>query len=112
MAEADVYARIADLRIVPVLSVESVDAALPLADALIAGGLPIAEITFRTQAAADVIRLLSAQRPDLLVGAGTVTRPNRPIPPSSVAPPSPLPRGSTPTSCGLPGRSVYPSPPA
>ena len=45
---------------------------LPLADALIAGGLPVAEITFRTAAAAEVIQMLTHQRPDLLVGAGTV----------------------------------------
>jgi 2-dehydro-3-deoxyphosphogluconate aldolase/(4S)-4-hydroxy-2-oxoglutarate aldolase len=65
------------LRVVPVLSVESVDAALPLADALIAGGLPVAEITFRTSAAAEVIRLLHRERPDVLVGAGTVTQPEQ-----------------------------------
>jgi 2-dehydro-3-deoxyphosphogluconate aldolase/(4S)-4-hydroxy-2-oxoglutarate aldolase len=57
--------------------VESVESAIPFADALIAGGLPIAEITFRTAAAADVIKLLSAERPELLVGAGTVTTPEQ-----------------------------------
>jgi len=45
---------------------------LPLADALLAGGLPVAEITFRTAAAAAVIEELASKRPDLLVGAGTV----------------------------------------
>ncbi len=74
---ADVYTRLSQLRVVPVLAVETVAAALPLADALIAGGLPVAEITFRTAAAADVIRVLSAQRPELLVGAGTVTHPDQ-----------------------------------
>ena len=49
---------------------------LPLADALIAGGLPVAEITFRTAAAAEVIRTLAVQRPELLVGAGTVAHPD------------------------------------
>ena len=58
--------------VTPVIAIESVEAALPLADALIAGGLSIAEITFRTAAAADVIRALTTQRPNLLVGAGTV----------------------------------------
>jgi len=72
-----VYERIAELKVVPVVAVESVERALPFADALIAGGLPIAEITFRTAAAADVIRLLSAERPELLVGAGTVTTPEQ-----------------------------------
>ena len=72
-----VYERIAALRVVPVVAVESVESAIPFADALIAGGLPIAEITFRTAAAADVIRLLSKERPELLVGAGTVTTPEQ-----------------------------------
>jgi 2-dehydro-3-deoxyphosphogluconate aldolase/(4S)-4-hydroxy-2-oxoglutarate aldolase len=58
--------------VVPVVTVERLETALPLADALIDGGLPIAEITFRTPAAADVIRRLSEERPQLLVGAGTV----------------------------------------
>jgi 2-dehydro-3-deoxyphosphogluconate aldolase/(4S)-4-hydroxy-2-oxoglutarate aldolase len=72
MNEEAVYQRIAELKIVPVVAIESVDAALPLADALIAGGLPVAEITFRTACAADVIALLAKERPALLVGAGTV----------------------------------------
>ncbi len=73
----DVYTRLGQLRVVPVLAVESVESAVPLADALIAGGLPVAEITFRTAAAADVIRTLTRQRPELLVGAGTVTAPDQ-----------------------------------
>jgi 2-dehydro-3-deoxyphosphogluconate aldolase/(4S)-4-hydroxy-2-oxoglutarate aldolase len=59
-------------RIIPVIAIESAKDAVPLADALIAGGLPIAEITFRTAAALDVIKTLAAERPKLLVGAGTV----------------------------------------
>lgn len=61
--------------VVPVISIESVDSALGLADALLEGGLPVAEITFRTAAAADVIALLAQQRPELIVGAGTVLTP-------------------------------------
>ena len=45
---------------------------MPLADALLEGGLPIAEITFRTTAAADVIDAIARLRPELLVGAGTL----------------------------------------
>ena len=59
-------------RIIPVITIDSVQHALPLAAALLAGGLPIAEITFRTAAAAGVIQLLARERPQLLVGAGTV----------------------------------------
>ncbi len=63
---------LAKYRVVPVIVLEDVAAALPLADALLEGGLPLAEITFRTQAAAEVIRLLSEKRPELCVGAGTI----------------------------------------
>ncbi len=67
--------RVAELGVVPVIAIDSVAHALPLADALIAGGLPVVEITFRTAAAAEVIRLLAKERPALIVGAGTVLTP-------------------------------------
>jgi len=63
---------IARIGVVPVIAIERVEDALPLADALIAGGLPVAEITFRTPAAAEVLALLAAERPELIAGAGTV----------------------------------------
>ncbi|HEV2973243.1 MAG TPA: bifunctional 4-hydroxy-2-oxoglutarate aldolase/2-dehydro-3-deoxy-phosphogluconate aldolase [Pirellulales bacterium] len=68
----DVFRALAQFGVVPVVTVERLDMALPLADALIEGGLPVAEITFRTSAAAEVIARLSKERPELLVGAGTV----------------------------------------
>lgn len=68
----DVFDRLAGIGVVPVIAIDSVEHAEPLADALLEGGLSVAEITFRTQAAADVIARLSASRPELLVGAGTV----------------------------------------
>lgn len=58
--------------VVPVVTVESLEMALPLADALIEGGLPLVEITFRTAAAADAIEAIRRARPEMLVGAGTV----------------------------------------
>jgi len=58
--------------VVPVIAIELPDAAVPMADALIQGGLPVAEITFRTDAAAEVIRTLKKERPELLLGAGTI----------------------------------------
>jgi 2-dehydro-3-deoxyphosphogluconate aldolase/(4S)-4-hydroxy-2-oxoglutarate aldolase len=67
--------RVAELGVVPVIAIDSVAHALPLADALLAGGLPVVEITFRTAAAAEVIRILSRERPRLIVGAGTVLTP-------------------------------------
>jgi 2-dehydro-3-deoxyphosphogluconate aldolase/(4S)-4-hydroxy-2-oxoglutarate aldolase len=68
----DIFKRIGDAGIVPVVMIENADDALPLSDALMAGGLPLAEITFRTAAAADAIRRIADARPDVLVGAGTV----------------------------------------
>lgn len=58
--------------VLPVIAIESAEQALPLADALIQGGLPVAEITFRTEAAAEVIKILKAERPQLFLGAGTI----------------------------------------
>ena len=58
-------------RIIPVVVLNDAAKASGLGDALVAGGLPIAEVTFRTAAAAESIRTL-AKRDDLTVGAGTV----------------------------------------
>ena len=68
----DVYSEIGRCGVVPVVAIDSADLALGLADALAAGGLPVAEITFRTRAASDVMARITAERPDMLVGAGTV----------------------------------------
>jgi len=67
-----VFNQLRTLGVIPVIAIERVEDALPLADALLEGGLPVAEITFRTKAAAEVIAILSEQRPELLVGAGTL----------------------------------------
>lgn len=67
----DVLKQIAQMRLVPMVVFDKAEYATPLADALVAGGLPVAEITFRTDAAEESIHLL-ALRDDLLVGAGTV----------------------------------------
>ena len=58
--------------VVPVVVLEDAKDALPLAEALVAGGLPCAEVTFRTEAAEESIRLMSEKYPEMLVGAGTV----------------------------------------
>ncbi len=60
------------LRIVPVVVLEDADDALPLCDALKSGGLPLAEITFRTDAAIESIARIRRERPTMLVGAGTI----------------------------------------
>jgi 2-dehydro-3-deoxyphosphogluconate aldolase/(4S)-4-hydroxy-2-oxoglutarate aldolase len=66
-----VFSEIGRHRIVPVVAIGDAEQADPLGDALVAGGLPVAEITFRTDAAEAALRAL-AQRGDMLVGAGTV----------------------------------------
>ena len=58
--------------LVPVIKIEDPAQAEPLAKALMAGGLPCAEVTFRTAGAAKAIRAMKAACPDMLVGAGTV----------------------------------------
>lgn len=72
MSHSDPFAVVAALGVLPVIAIDRAEHAIPLADALLEGGLPAAEITFRTPAAADVIAALRAERPQLLVGAGTV----------------------------------------
>ena len=64
--------KIGKLGIVPVVKIEKAEDALPLGRALTDGDLPIAEITFRTSAAEDSIKILTKDLPNLLVGAGTI----------------------------------------
>ena len=69
---AAVVARFRRARLVPVLVIDDAADGLPLAEALVAGGLPIAEVTFRTAAAGEALRRIAAESPHLLAGAGTV----------------------------------------
>ena len=64
--------QIKNAMIVPVVVLDNLQDAVPTANALLAGGIPVMEITFRTTAAADCIQLVSHNCPDMLVGAGTV----------------------------------------
>lgn len=64
--------QISKIGIVPVVKIDRAEDALPLAKALCAGGLPCAEVTFRTDAAAEAIRIMTKNFPDMCVGAGTV----------------------------------------
>src|SRR3972149_8058427 len=61
-----------DLGLVPVVKIDRAENAVPLAQALIDGGLPCAEITFRTAAAEEAIRRIASALPQAVVGAGTV----------------------------------------
>lgn len=66
------FKKIAEIGVVPVIAIDHVHHALPLADALLSGGIACAEITFRTTAARQVIEIIASKRPELLVGAGTI----------------------------------------
>ncbi len=68
----EVLNKLHELGIVPVVVIDDAKDAVPLAKALIEGGLPCAEVTFRTAAAADAIKAIADNFPDMLVGAGTV----------------------------------------
>jgi len=63
--------------IIPVVTIKRADNAAPLAEALLEGGVPCAEITFRTEAAGESIRRIAETFPELLLGAGTVTTPEQ-----------------------------------
>lgn len=67
-----VLTRLSQAGVVPVVVIENAKDAVPAARALLAGGIDVMEITFRTAAAADSIRAVSESCPDMLVGAGTV----------------------------------------
>ena len=69
---SDMFKTIYELGIIPVVAIDDADKAVPLAKALRDGGLPAAEITFRTAAAEESIRRITEECPDVLVGAGTV----------------------------------------
>ena len=64
--------QISKVGIVPVIKIDDVEKAVPLAKALIAGGIPCAEITFRTAEGEEAIRRIAAEKLDILLGAGTV----------------------------------------
>ncbi|MDR9827748.1 bifunctional 4-hydroxy-2-oxoglutarate aldolase/2-dehydro-3-deoxy-phosphogluconate aldolase [Vibrio sp. FNV 38] len=64
--------RLSDIKIVPVIAINDIAQAVPLAKVLVENGLPCAEVTFRTEAAAESIHLMREAYPELLIGAGTV----------------------------------------
>jgi 2-dehydro-3-deoxyphosphogluconate aldolase/(4S)-4-hydroxy-2-oxoglutarate aldolase len=67
-----VLQRVGEIGLVPVIRLDSAGKALALGRALVRGGIPVAEVTFRTGAAEEAIGIMSAELPELLVGAGTV----------------------------------------
>ena len=73
----DIFEEVGKIRIVPVVVLNDAEKAVPLAEALCKGGLPCAEVTFRTDAAEESIKRIAKARPDMLVGAGTVLSPEQ-----------------------------------
>ena len=67
-----VMERLANAGLVPVVVIENAKDAVPTANAMVAGGVDVMEITFRTAAAPDAIRAVAENCPDMLVGAGTI----------------------------------------
>lgn len=71
------FDRLRSYGVVPVVAVDSPDEGLRLCEALIAGGLPVAEITFRTAAAEATIREAAKRFPEMILGAGTILTPEQ-----------------------------------
>lgn len=72
---AEIFETLSAFGVIPVITIENAAHAVALADALAEGGLGLAEITFRTEAAAEAIAAIARARPDFVVGAGTVLSP-------------------------------------
>lgn len=68
----EIVAKLGNIGLIPVIRLDSPEQALPLGKALLAGSLPVAEVTFRTDAAEESIKILSRELPQLTLGAGTV----------------------------------------
>ena len=96
-----VLERVYEIGIIPVIAFNSVDEAIPLCKALMDGGLPAAEVTFRTACAEECIKKIHEELPNMLLGAGTVLTVDRltvlwlPVLPSSLLP------ASTPKSASM-----------
>jgi 2-dehydro-3-deoxyphosphogluconate aldolase / (4S)-4-hydroxy-2-oxoglutarate aldolase len=73
----DISAIAALAPVVPVLTIERLADAVPLARALVKGGLPVLEITLRTEAALAALAAIAVEVPDAVVGAGTVLQPRQ-----------------------------------
>ncbi|MDL1912073.1 bifunctional 4-hydroxy-2-oxoglutarate aldolase/2-dehydro-3-deoxy-phosphogluconate aldolase [Chloroflexi bacterium CFX6] len=69
---SNLFNRFHEIGVIPVLEIDSAEYAKPLAEALFAGGLPVAEVTLRTEAALGSIRVIAREATGVIVGAGTV----------------------------------------
>lgn len=73
----DVFAALGNNPVIPVLVVEDVAHAVPMAKALVAGGLTALEVTLRTKSAMEVVERIANEVPEAIIGVGTVTRPEQ-----------------------------------
>lgn len=69
---ADIFEQIGEYGIVPLVTLDDPNDAVPLARALVDGGIPVAEVTFRTAAGGEAIKRMAKEVPEIIVGAGTV----------------------------------------
>ncbi len=69
--------KIKQIKIIPIITIHRMKDVIPVIQALLKGGLPVAEITFRTDLAIEAISLVSGKFPDLLLGAGTILTPDQ-----------------------------------
>lgn len=74
---AEIIEKLGALKVVPVIALDDAEDILPLAATLAENGLPVVEITFRSAAAEEAIRLLRQTNPDILIAAGTVLTPDQ-----------------------------------
>ncbi|ENO8417077.1 bifunctional 4-hydroxy-2-oxoglutarate aldolase/2-dehydro-3-deoxy-phosphogluconate aldolase [Vibrio mimicus] len=74
MSENQLEKQLSAMKVVPVIAIKHSEDAVQLAKTLVENGLPCAEVTFRTEAAAEAIRLMRRAYPEMLIGAGTVLR--------------------------------------
>lgn len=74
---AEIVEKLRAWKVIPVIALDNPEMILPLADCLAEHGLPVVEITFRSSAAEQAIRLLKQQRPAIFVAAGTVLNPEQ-----------------------------------
>ncbi|MGD8171624.1 bifunctional 4-hydroxy-2-oxoglutarate aldolase/2-dehydro-3-deoxy-phosphogluconate aldolase [Vibrio sp. TRT 21S02] len=73
----EILNKLKQFKVIPVIQINSVKHAIPLAKVLVENGLPVAEVTFRTEAAAEAIQAMRNAYPEMCVGAGTVLTPQQ-----------------------------------
>lgn len=73
----EILNKLKQFKVIPVIQINSVKHAIPLAKVLVENGLPVAEVTFRTEAAAEAIHAMRSAFPEMCVGAGTVLTPQQ-----------------------------------